>query len=97
MRKTFAFPAAGSILQRPAVGGGARAVATVVHIAPDAESRLEDAREALADAGSDCGASAWSGMLVLRFAAAEPSCLRADMARFLNRFRAVPLPRVWQC
>jgi urease accessory protein len=85
------------LLQRPALGGGARAVATVLHVAPDAESRLDAARAALADAVSDCGASAWSGMLVLRFAAAEPACLRSDLARFLNRFRAVPLPRVWQC
>lgn len=85
------------LMRRPAVGGGARAVATFVHLAPDAEARLEQARDALADAVSDCGASAWSGMLVLRFAAAEPACLRADLARFLNRFRAVPLPRVWQC
>lgn len=86
-----------AMLQRPALAGGARAVATVLHVAPDAESRLEEARDAIADAVGDCGASAWSGMLVLRFAAAEPACLRADLARFLNRFRAVPLPRVWQC
>jgi urease accessory protein len=84
-------------LSRPAVAAGMRAVATFVHVASDAEDRLDEARAALADAGSDCGASAWRGMLVLRFAAAEPSCLRADLARFLNRFRAVPLPRVWQC
>lgn len=86
-----------SLLARPAIGGGARAVGTLVHVAPDAESRLEAAREALADAGSDCGASAWSGMLVLRLASDEPAQLRADLARFLHRFRAVPLPRVWQC
>jgi urease accessory protein len=85
------------LLGRPAVAAGMRAVATVVHVAPDAESRLEEARAALEEAGSDCGASAWRDMLVLRFAAAEPSLLRADLARFLNRFRAVPLPRVWQC
>ncbi len=74
-----------AMLDRPALGGGARAVATVLHIAPDAESRLDEARAALDLAGSDCGASAWSGMLVLRFAAAQPSLLRADVARFLNR------------
>ncbi|MFO1149638.1 MAG: urease accessory protein UreD [Alsobacter sp.] len=84
-------------LDRPAVAAGMRAVATVVHVAPDAEARLEEARAVLEEAGCDCGASAWRTMLVLRFAAAEPSRLRADLARFLNRFRAVPLPRVWQC
>lgn len=86
-----------AMLDRPALGGGARAVATVLHIASDAESRLDEARAALELASSDCGASAWSGMLVLRFAAAQPSLLRADVARFLNQFRAGPLPRVWQC
>lgn len=85
------------LLQRPALGGGARAVTTLLHIAPDAESRLDEARDALVDAVCDCGASAWSGMLLLRFASADPASLRADLARFLNRFRAVPLPRVWQC
>jgi urease accessory protein len=84
-------------LERPAVAAGMRAVATVVHVAPDAEARLDEARQALEEAGSDCGASAWRDMLVLRFAASEPSRLRADLARFLNRFRAAPLPRVWQC
>jgi urease accessory protein len=36
-----------ALLQRPAVGGGARAVATLVYVAPDAEARLEGVREAL--------------------------------------------------
>jgi urease accessory protein len=84
-------------LARPALGGGARAVATVVHLAPDAESRLEQARTALEGAQSDCGASAWNGMLCVRFAAEAPSVLRADMAAFLSGFQAGPLPRVWQC
>ncbi|WP_460448326.1 urease accessory protein UreD [Alsobacter sp. SYSU BS001988] len=85
------------MLARPALGGGARAVATVLHLAPDAESRIEEARAALEGAKSDCGASAWNGMLCLRFAAESPAVLRADMAAFLSGFRSGPLPRVWQC
>jgi urease accessory protein len=86
-----------AMLDRGAVGGGARAVATVVHVAPDAEERLEDARAALAQAAGDCGASAWSGMIVVRFAAPSPATVRHDVAQFLQAFRAGPLPRVWQC
>lgn len=84
-------------LNRPALGGGARAVAAVLHLAPDAESRLEEARAALENAQSDCGASAWNGMLCVRFAAESPAVLRADMAAFLSGFQSGPLPRVWQC
>ncbi|GGH06531.1 urease accessory protein UreD [Alsobacter metallidurans] len=84
-------------LARPALGGGARAVATVVHLAPDAERRIEEARAALDGAQSDCGASAWNGMLCVRLAAEAPAVLRADMAAFLSRFQSGPLPRVWQC
>ena len=38
--------AAGATLDRPAVGAGARALATLVHIAPEAPSRLEPLRAA---------------------------------------------------
>lgn len=84
-------------LDRSAIGGGARAVATVLHVAPDAEARIDEARDALAAAESDCGASAWSGMMVVRFAAPSPVAVRRDLARFLQAFRSGPLPRVWQC
>ncbi len=84
-------------LDRPALGGGARAVATFLHLAPDAEARLDAAREALEGASCECGASAWNGMLMVRFLAGDPAGLRQSASRFLTRFRAVPVPRVWQC
>ena len=84
-------------LDRPAIGAGARAVATFLHLAPDAEARLDEARAALETSLCECGASAWNGMLVVRFAAVEPEMLRQSATRFLNQFRAVPVPRVWQC
>jgi len=68
-----------------------------LHIAPDAEARLDEARAALETSLCQCGASAWNGMLVVRFAAVEPEGLRQSATRFLNQFRAVPVPRVWQC
>jgi urease accessory protein len=83
-------------LARKALGGGARALATVLHLAPDAEARRDGARAALDGARCECGASAWNGMLVARFLSPDPQALRADLARFLEHFRGRPLPRSWQ-
>jgi urease accessory protein len=82
-------------LARPGVGRGARAVATVLHVATDAESRLDEARALLEGAGGECGASAWDGLLVLRFLAADAAMLRRDLVRFLEGFRTRPMPRSW--
>ena len=83
-------------LSRRALGGGARATATVLHVSLEAESRREPAREALENATSECGVSAWNGMLVARFLSPDPQALRADLVRFLERFRGAPMPRSWQ-
>ena len=83
-------------LARRAVGSGARALATVLHLAPDAEARREEARAALDGVAGECGASAWNGMLVARFLSPDPQRLRADLVRFLERFRGRPMPRSWQ-
>jgi urease accessory protein len=84
-------------LDRPAVGNGTRAVATFLHIAPDAEALLEGARKALDHASCECGVSAWNGMLIARFASQEPHRLRQTASDFLTEFRKRALPRVWQC
>jgi urease accessory protein len=75
--------------------GGARALATLVEVAPAAETRLDAARALLAEAGVPAAASAKPGVLILRFRAREPRELRAALLRFLPAFRAAPLPRVW--
>ena len=88
--------AVASLLDRPAIGGGARAVATLVHVAPDAEKRLDEVRAALD--GLQAGASAWRGMLMARILAADGACLRAAVVASLACLRAGrPLPRVWMC
>lgn len=75
---------------------GARAFATLVYVAPDAEDRL-DATHALLDfPGVTAAASAWNGALVIRFLAGHAQHLRAALIPFLTQFRARPLPRVWQ-
>lgn len=85
----------GDDLARPAIGGGAGAVATIVHVSPDAGGRLEGLRGLLETCSCECGASAWNGLLVARFAADGIGPLRRDLARVLSGFRGAALPRVW--
>jgi len=83
-------------LEHPAVGNGARAVATLVHVAPEAGDRLEALREALG--AFEAGASAWDGVLVGRIVASDGAALRAAVIAGLTALReGRPLPRVWQC
>jgi urease accessory protein len=81
----------------PATLRGGRAFATLVHVAPGAETRLEAARAALGLDGVTAAASAKPGVLILRFLAADAQPLRAGLIRFLMAFRGAPLPRVWSC
>jgi urease accessory protein len=82
----------GDLLDRPALGGGARAMATAIMVSPDAEDWLEMARSSLAGARCVWGASAWDGMLVGRFLAEDPAGLRAALARFLRLVTRGDLP-----
>ena len=85
-----------NLLQKPSVGNGARAFATLVHVAPDAETRLEAVREQLSSVqGCDAAASAWNGLLAVRFCAVTVEKLRAAVCSFLLTFRGEPMPRVW--
>ena len=85
-------------LAGPATARGAGAVATLVHVAPDAEARLDALREAWTDAPAEAGASAWDGMLVGRIVAADGAALRATVTKGLQSLRGSrPLPRVWMC
>jgi len=85
-----------SLLDRRATGGAARGVATLIHAAPDAETRLDALRQAFA--GQDAGVSAWDGMLVARITALNGACLRTAVVSGLDVLRAGrPLPRVWLC
>jgi urease accessory protein len=81
-------------LQRSAIADGARAVATIVHVAPDAEARLDSVRAA----SPECNASAWDGMLIVRMLAASGASLRGAVIAVLAVLReGRPLPRVWLC
>jgi urease accessory protein len=84
------------LLQKPSVGKGARAIATLVYVAPDAEARLESVRKSLgSNDRCETAASAWNGMLAVRFCAATIESLRSVACPFLLDFRGEALPRVW--
>jgi urease accessory protein len=81
-------------LQRSAIADGARAVATIVHVGPDAEAALDSVRAA----SPKCNASAWDGMLIVRMLAADSASLRSAVIAVLAVLReGRPLPRVWLC
>ena len=82
-------------LAQPSCANGARALATLLYVAPDAVGRIEQARALLEGARSECGASAWDGMLIVRWLAADIDTLRLDASRFMTGFRRRALPRVW--
>jgi urease accessory protein len=85
-----------AVLRRPAVGKGAAALATLFHVALSAEATLGSLRDALIDAPADCAASAWDGMLVARFLAADGARLRRAVVAALMALRGGrALPRVW--
>lgn len=89
---------AAALLARPAVTGGGAAVATVVHVAPDAEARRDRLRVAWANAPAETGATAWDGMLLGRVVARDGAALRATVLAGLAALRdGRAVPRVWAC
>ena len=84
-----------AVLRRRAIASGARAVATVVHVGPDAEAHLDDVRAVLPLEG---GASAWNGLLLARILAPTGGALQRALIAVLAVIRGLrPLPRVWSC
>ena len=85
----------GETLARPACGNGARSVATLLHIAPDAEAHLESIRTRLEDAPCEWGASAWNRFVLVRLLSASPEKVRAAILSLLSCLRDRDAPRVW--
>jgi urease accessory protein len=84
------------LLQAAASAGGRRAVATLIHAAPDACAGLAALRGALCKAPAETGASAWDGLLVTRILAADAQALRRSVLIALAVLRpGQALPRVW--
>lgn len=86
-----------ALMQRAALGGGARAMAVIVHAAREAQGLLEPLREALQGARGLAAASCWNGLLAVRLLAPGGENLRHDIALSLAVLRrGRPLPRVWR-
>lgn len=86
----------GSMPGGPATLDGARAFATLLYAAPDAEDRLDAVRDRLPSGAVRSGASAWGGRLSLRAVAPDGLALRAALADTLTYLLGRALPRVWQ-
>ena len=92
---------AAATLDRPAVGAGARAIATVLCVAPEAEAAAPNLRAALeaiaAEPGEplDIGASGFDGMAIARLASPSPSRLRAAVIAAILTLHGGRPPRVW--
>ncbi len=84
------------MLGHPAGLAGARAISTIVVVAPDAEDRLQAVRDGLCFDGVSAAASAWDGKLVLRLIGQAAWPLRRALMRLLPHVTGAPLPRVWQ-
>lgn len=77
--------------------GGARAIGTLIFVAPDAGDRLEPLRRIIDEPGVTAAASALPGRIMLRALADDAWPMRRMMARALRLLRdGRPLPRVWQ-
>ncbi|WEF24967.1 urease accessory protein UreD [Paracoccus sp. S3-43] len=83
-------------LDGPALLRGARAMATLAMIAPQAPDLLAAARAALDEPGVIGAASAPPGRLVIRLLARDDWPLRRQIHRLLAVLRPDPLPRIWQ-
>ena len=82
-----------ALLARPAAGGGATALATIV-IAPADDALAQRARECLAACTSEAGISAWNGIAVIRLCGTNAAHLRRDLVSVLNHLCGT-LPRLW--
>jgi urease accessory protein len=73
--------------------GKARAVATIIYIAEDAERQIDDVRDLI---GLNGGASAWNGKLVARVLAIDGFHLRKTLIPVLNALAGQnALPKNW--
>lgn len=79
----------------PALCGDARAIGSLVMIAPDADRWLSALREMHIE-GVQMACSAWSEKLVVRFMAADAFPLRQAMSAAIQTLNLCQIPRVWQ-
>ena len=92
---------AGAALDRGAIGCGARAIATLLCVDPQAPSRLDDLRAALDAVAAapgetlEAGAGVVDGALVARLISTSPVRLRAAVIAAMRTLRGREAPRLW--
>lgn len=86
---------AADILAGTATGNGAHVLATLVHVAPDAASRLDGLRALTLDGGVTAGFSAVDGMITARLLGVDALNLRKTVCRIVEHLRGTAMPRVW--
>lgn len=92
---------AGAVLDRPAVGRGARAIASILIVARDAQAQLDKIRAALDKACRhddellEAGATALDGLVLGRLVSLSPARLRAAVLEVMMALRERAAPRVW--
>lgn len=82
-------------LARKAVADGARAVATLLVLRPDAEKLLEPVRHLLDQNLCEAGATAFNGMLLVRLLGPDAAALRRSIVTVITHVSQRALPRVW--
>jgi len=79
------------------------AIATLIYFGPDLEKRLDFLLEIVPCLGCNCAATLVSGLVVVRFAAEEPSALKLALRSFLEQFGPelgsgpFRVPKMWSC
>jgi urease accessory protein len=92
---------AGAQLDRLALGSGARSIATVLWVASEAPAKLDELRAALEETMAtpgerlEAGASAFDGLLIVRFVSPAPQRLRSGVVAAMRILRGREAPRVW--
>ncbi len=84
-----------SVMAKPVTGAGACAIGTLLYVSPAAEGRLESVRSALSQSKAACGASAWNGLFIARFAARDPFDVRRAVVTALQRLSRTEMPKIW--
>jgi len=83
-------------LHRKASAAGNVCFATTIYIGTDAETKAEAVREFFNNvADVDAAVSAWNGKLVIRSLSNDTARLRKFLAQFIEHFRQIANPRVW--
>ena len=90
-------------LRRSALLADFTAVATLVYVGPDLKKRLECLRDWAASLACHSAATVVGALIVMRFAAAEASTLRAGLRNILDQFDCAfgpgpfRVPKMWSC